>query len=460
MKSYLNNILEAIGNTPLVKLNKITEGIEATVLAKLEMFNPCGSVKDRIGIHMIEAAERQGLIKPGYVIVEPTGGNTGIGLALAAIAKGYKIIFTIPDKMSREKIDLLKAFGAEVIVTPTAVPPDHPANYIKVAERIVKDTPKAFMPNQYFNPANPDAHYKTTGQEIWEQTQGKVDVLVASMGTGGTITGTGKYLKEKNPNIRVIGADPEGSLIHHEFYGTTGEIHTYKVEGIGEDFMPSTLDLKVIDEIITVNDRDSFLITRRLAKEEGIFAGGSSGTALFAALQIAKNLKKGQILTVILPDTGRNYMSKIYSDEWMREYGFLESIEQRIPVMEILKYKSNRIKSIVSVKPEDTLETAIGLLRKYDISQLPVIENDIQFGSVSELSIAKKFASKKVGKIQRIGDIMDEILPTVNKMDKVLNPLSLLKDRNAVLVLDNSKIVDIITIIDVINYLMRREANK
>nr|MDO8081137.1 cystathionine beta-synthase [Candidatus Freyarchaeota archaeon] len=457
---YLNNILEAVGNTPLVKLNKVTEGIEATVLAKLEMFNPGGSVKDRIGISMIEAAEKQGLIEPGYVIVEPTGGNTGIGLALAAVAKGYKIIFTIPDKMSREKIDLLKAFGAEVIVTPTAVPPDHPSNYVKVAERIVKETPKAFMPNQYFNPANPEAHYKTTGEEIWEQTDGKVDVLVASMGTGGTITGTAKYLKEKNPNVRVIGVDPEGSMIHHEFYGTTGEIHTYKVEGIGEDFMPSTLDLKLIDEIIVVSDRDAFLTARRLAKEEGIFAGGSSGAAVFAALQVAKNLKKGQTLAVILPDTGRNYMSKIFSDEWMREYGFLESVEEKILVADILKHKSKRIKTVVSVKPEDTLETAVGLLRKYDISQLPVVADGVQVGSVSEISVMRKLASKEVSREQKIGDVMDNPLQTVNITDKILNPLSLLKDKNAFLVLDNNKIVDIIATIDVINYFVEREAIK
>ena len=289
-----SSILDLIGNTPLLKLTKLTRNIKCNILAKLEFLNPGGSVKDRIGIAMIEAAEKQGIIELGFIIVEPTSGNTGVGLALAALVKGYKMIFTLPDKMSQEKIDLLRAFGAKVIVTPTAVAPDHPANYVKVAERIVKETPNSFIPNQYFNQSNPQAHYQTTGPEIWEQTDGKIDVLVATMGTGGTISGTSRYLKEKNPDIKVVGVDPEGSLYHHEFYGTKGQMHPYTVEGIGEDFLPSTLNLKIVDEIITVTDKEAFLTARRLSQEEGIFSGGSSGAAVFAALQVAKKLNKDQ----------------------------------------------------------------------------------------------------------------------------------------------------------------------
>ncbi len=318
-----NSVLDLIGNTPLVRLNKITKDIDATVLVKLEYFNPGGSIKDRIGISMIEDAERKGLLRPGGTIVEPTSGNTGMGLALVAAIKGYKMIFTIPDKMSQEKIKLLKAFGAKVIITPTAVSPGDPKSYYKVAERIVKETPNSFSPNQYFNPKNPEAHYRTTGPEIWEQTDGNIDVLVAGMGTGGTITGAGRFLKEKNSNVKIVGVDAAGSIFHHEFYGTKGKIHTYKVEGIGEDFIPGTIDLGIIDEIIKVNDKEAFLMTRRLAREEGLLVGGSSGAAVFAALKVAKGLDEDKTVVVMLPDTGRNYMNKIFSDDWLKENKFL-----------------------------------------------------------------------------------------------------------------------------------------
>jgi cystathionine beta-synthase len=440
----------------MLKLGKLSIP-KCTLLAKLEFFNPGGSIKDRIGISMIEAAEKQGLIKPGYTIVEPTSGNTGIGLAVAAIAKGYKMVFTLPDKMSREKIDLLKAFGAKVIITPTAVAPDHPANYVKVAERIVRETPNSFMPNQYFNASNPETHYRTTGPEIWEQTEGKIDVLVASMGTGGTISGTGRYLKEKNPDLRIVGVDPEGSMYHHEFDGTKGNIHPYKVEGIGEDFLPSTLNLKIVDEIITVTDKDAFVTARELAQKEGIFAGGSAGAAVFAALQVAKKLKKNETIVVILPDTGRNYLNKIYSDEWMTENGFLEGKEEKIAVKDILKAKPKKIKHLLYVEPENELNVAIKLMQRYDISQLPVIKDSTQVGSIREITIVKKLADKTASTDQKISEFMEDPLPAVNKEDKILAPLNLLKNKNAIAILEDSKVVDIITTIDVINYyLMER----
>ncbi len=322
------NILDTIGNTPLVKLTRMNNGLPPTILAKVEFFNPGGSVKDRIGVAMIEEAERNGLIKPGDTLVEPTSGNTGIGLAIAAIVKGYKMIVTIPDKMSQEKVALLKSLCAQVIITPTDVEPDDPRSYVSVAERIVKETPRAFMPNQYYNMANPMAHYRTTGPEIWNQTDGKVDVFVAGVGTGGTITGTGRFLKEMNPEIRVVGVDPEGSMYHHEFYHESGSIHSYLTEGIGEDFLPDTLDMGIIDEIVTVSDKDALLTARRLVRDEGIMAGGSSGAAIYSALKVAASMDENQILVVLLPDTSRNYISKLFSDRWMKEHGFLDGTEE------------------------------------------------------------------------------------------------------------------------------------
>ena len=326
-KNVFENITQAIGNTPLVKLNNLSKGLKAAIYLKLEFMNPGGSVKDRIGVKMIEDAEKRGLLRPGGIIVEPTSGNTGVGLAMSAALKGYKIIFTMPDKMSKEKELLLRAYGAEIIRTPTNVAPDDPKSYIQVAKNIVMKLPNAWMPNQYFNPNNPLAHYETTGPEIWKQTGGKVTHVVAGMGTGGTITGIAYFLKEKNPEVKIIGVDPEGSMYHHEFYGTKGDVHSYKVEGIGEDFMPATIDLSIVDEIVTVTDETAFEVAKELARKEGILAGGSSGAAVFAALKLAKekDLDENAVVVVILPDRGDRYLSKFYSDEWLKENGFTSS---------------------------------------------------------------------------------------------------------------------------------------
>lgn len=449
-----DDVLQLIGGTPLVRVRRISAGLKCEVLAKLEYLNPGGSVKDRIGVAMIEAAEKEGLIKPGYTLIEPTSGNTGIGLALAAAVMGYKIIFTVPDKMSKEKIEILRAFGARVVITPTAVPPDHPANNVKLAEKMAKETPRAFMLNQYFNSANPLAHYSTTGPEIWDQTDGKVDVLVAGMGTGGTITGTARYLKEKDPEVEAVGVDPEGSMFHHAFYDAEGEVHPYRVEGIGEDFMPSTLDLKLVDRIITVHDRDAFLMARRLTKEEGMFAGGSSGAAMVAALEVAKELEGGRVV-VILPDTGRNYLTRIYSDEWMQESGFLESREERIPVSDILRVKPGRRQGVVAVSPEDSIRKAVRLMRQNGFSQMPVLKDGVQVGSVRELWVMKALASGEARPDQRVGGVMKEPFPSLKKDDTILNPFALLKEKGAAVVNDGEEVEDIVTTADVADYLAR-----
>lgn len=315
------SLLELIGQTPMVALHRINPIKGVRLLAKLEYFNPGGSVKDRIGIAMIEAAERAGKLKPGDWIVEPTSGNTGVGLCIAAILKGYRVVCTMPDKVSQEKINLLKAYGAEVVICPTAVAPEDPRSYYSVARQIAKERP-AFLPNQYENLANPEAHYRTTGPEIWEQTNGQLDAFVAGIGTGGTISGVGKFLKERNPKIKIVGADPEGSMIYSEFYKLPHDVHTYFIEGIGEDIIPGALNFSVIDEIIRITDREAYQMARELARKEAILTGSSGGAALVAALRYAEKLQKGTIV-VIIPDTGRQYLSKVYSDDWLREHGLL-----------------------------------------------------------------------------------------------------------------------------------------
>ncbi len=371
---YVESILDLVGNTPLVRLSKVTEGLRPLILAKLEQLNPGGSVKDRIGMSMLEDAERRGLLRPGGTIVEPTSGNTGHGLAMAAAIKGYKMIFVMPDKMSPEKISLLRAYGAEVVICPTNVERESPQSYYSVAERLTREVPGAFQPNQYFNARNPEAHYNTTGPEIWRQTDGRITTFVAGVGTGGTISGVGKYLKEQNPAVRVVGADPEGSIY-------SGEIAPYKVEGVGEDFWPGTFDRDVVDEFIQVTDRESFVAARKLARQEGILVGGSAGLALHAAIQVAVDSKPDDVIVVLLPDTGRNYLSKFFSDEWMRQNGYLQRL---VParVREVFDSHSDGVPELVSVGAGKSVGEAIDLMQQYGISQLLVTENGSAGGGV------------------------------------------------------------------------------
>jgi len=365
---YVESILDLVGNTPLVRLSKVTEGLRPVILAKLEQLNPGGSVKDRIGLAMLEDAERRGLLRPGGTIVEPTSGNTGHGLAMAAAIKGYKMICVMPDKMSAEKISLLRAYGAEVVICPTNVERDSPQSYYSVADRLTREVPGAFQPNQYFNPRNPEAHYRTTGPEIWRQTEGRITTFVAGVGTGGTISGVGRYLKEQNPAVRVIGADPEGSIY-------SGEIAPYKVEGVGEDFWPGTFDREIVDEFIQVTDRECFVAARKLARQEGILVGGSAGLALLAAIQVAVDSKPDDVIVVLLPDTGRNYLSKFFSDEWMRQNGYLQRL---VParVREVIDAAhTDHVPELVSVGAGKTVGEAIDLMQQYGISQLLVTES-------------------------------------------------------------------------------------
>jgi cystathionine beta-synthase len=363
----VESILDLVGDTPLVRLRKVTEGLRPTVLAKLEQLNPGGSVKDRIAAAMVEDAEKRGLLRPGGTIVEPTSGNTGHGLAMVAAIKGYKMVFVMPDKMSTEKISLLRAYGAEVVVCPTNVERESPQSYYSVADRLAREIPGAFQPNQYFNERNPEAHYRTTGPELWRQTDGGIDVFVAGIGTGGTISGVGKYLKEHKPAVRIVGADPEGSIF-------SGRIAPYKVEGVGEDFWPGTFSPEIVDEIIQVTDRESFVAARKLAREEGILTGGSGGTAMHAAIQVAVERGPNDTIVVLLPDTGRNYLSKFFSDEWMRQNGYLQRLVPARLGEVISAAHAADVPRLVSVESSRTVGEAIDLMQQFSISQLPVVD--------------------------------------------------------------------------------------
>jgi len=407
MGKELDNILQAVGGTPLVRLNNITRGIKSVVYVKAEMLNPGGSVKDRIGVAMVAAAEREGKLKPGGTIIEATAGNTGAGLALAAAIKGYRCLFVLPDKMSQEKINLLRAYGAEIVITPTSVPPDSPESYNGTADRLAREIPNSFRPNQFENPNNPRAHYLTTGPEIWDDSGGKVEVFVAGIGTGGTISGTGQFLKEKNPNITLVGADPQGSILS----GDTPK--PYKVEGIGEDFIPKTFNRQLVDEMVRVTDQESFLMARRLAREEGILAGGSSGTALAAALKFAQRLDRPRYIVVLLPDTGRNYIDKIYSDRWMMENGFLKENRARVAQVQDALWAKKAFPPLIQVSPKENLICAIARMQEYGISQLPVIEANRIVGSINEEAVMKLLHDGVSFEEQQVGGVMGKPLPAL-----------------------------------------------
>lgn len=447
MGQEFKNILEGIGKTPLVRLNRITRDFTSEIFVKAEFLNPGGSVKDRIGLAMIEAAEREGLLKTGGTIVEATAGNTGVGLALVAAIKNYRCIFVMPDKMSQDKINLLKSYGAEVIITPTSVPPDSPESYNGVADRLAKEIPGAYRPNQFANPNNPLAHYLTTGPEIWEDSRGRVEVFVAAMGTGGTISGTSKYLKEKNPNIFIVGADPEGSILSGD------SPKSYKVEGIGEDFIPETFNRQVVDEMIRVSDKESFNTARRLAKEEGLLVGGSSGTAVAAALKYARRLKKSAYIVALLPDTGRNYLSKMYSDVWMQENGFWEGKEIRmIKIKEIVAQKKD-LPPMISVHPRDILSKAVKLMHEYNISQLPVIDHGKVVGSLNEASLMKLLHDGVEFTKQRILAVMAKPLPTLDEEIDVSEAYRLLLSGTTGIIATRNEVpIGVITRADLINH--------
>jgi cystathionine beta-synthase len=451
---YCENALQAIGNTPLIKLNKVTDGAECLVLAKVEYVNPGGSVKDRPAVAMLDAAERAGLLKPGGTIVEPTSGNTGSGLAMAAAIRGYRCILVMPDKMSKEKIDLLKAYGAEVVVTPTAVPSDSPESYYGVANRLASEIPGAFQPNQFHNHHNPEAHYHTTGPEIWKQTGGTITHFVAGLGTGGTISGTARYLKDQNPNIHVVGADPEGSI----YSGDTPR--SYAVEGIGMNYLPETVDLKVIDEMVRVSDRESFLMARRITREEGLLVGGSSGTAAVAAVKLAKTLPKDAIVVVLFPDSGRGYMSKIFNDEWMITNGFLSEGKRKSTVGDVLRSKTP-LPPLITVSPDDTVKAALDLLRQYEISQLPVMRGHQVVGSVNDVGVMQAVFDRADILHKPISDVMGRPFPSLEQHEEIERAYKLLTLANpAVVVVDEGEPIGVVTRQDVISFLSTSSNNK
>jgi cystathionine beta-synthase len=455
MQTY-DSVVELIGNTPLVRLKKVTDGIKAQVFAKVEYLNPGGSIKDRIALNLILAAEKSGALKPGGTIVEPTSGNTGVGLALVAQQRGYKCVFVVPDKVSEDKQNVLRAYGAEVVVCPTAVAPESPESYYSVSDRLVKEIPDAWKPDQYSNPNNPASHYESTGPEIWNQTDGRITHFVAGIGTGGTISGTGKYLKEASNNkIKIIGADPEGSI----YSGGTGR--PYLVEGVGEDFWPTAYNPEIVDEVIAVSDAESFEMTRRLAREEGLLVGGSCGMATVAALKAAKNLTADDIVVVILPDSGRGYLSKIFNDAWLAKYGFSGEFKGETTVGEVLEGKSDELPTFVHIHPDETVSHAIEILKEYGVSQIPVVKEEPPLmaaevvGSINERDLLALLAMGQVKSSDTISQNMSAPLPVVGAKEPLTNGLSALDQADAVVVHLQGKPVGVLTRQDVLAFLTK-----